>query len=297
VRFGAQDYLLKGDLNSKMLFKVIFYAIERKKAEKELIKSEVKLKTVADFTYDWEYWVAPDGSIIYISPSCERISGYTAHEFMNDTGLLEKITHPDDKKIILKHHHDSQMEEKSDEFEFRIIRKDGKVLWINHNCQPVYSEDGKFSGRRASNEDINERKMFEIQLTEREEQLRLFIENAPAAIAMFDNQMNYISVSKRWTHDYNLKEEIIGRSHYDVFPEITDKWMKVHKRALAGSIESADEDKFIHEDGTVQWLKWEVIPWYSPSGNIGGIIISSEDITKLKLANEALKENEQFLEL
>ena len=135
-------------------------------------------------------------------------------------------------------------------------------------------------------------------LQKRDEQLQLFVDNAPVAIAMFDTQMNYISASRRWITDFDIKrQEFRGQCHYDIFPEITDEWKKIHQRCLAGAIESADEDKFVRADGTIQWLRWEVRPWYLQSGDIGGIIIFSEDITERKNAEGELKQAHDTLEL
>lgn len=138
-----------------------------------------------------------------------------------------------------------------------------------------------------------ERKRAEEALRESQEILRLFIEHAPAALAMFDREMRYLAVSNRWIVDYHLGDaDIIGRSHYDVFPEIPERWKAVHHRALEGEILRADEDRFVRADGTVQWVWWEVRPWYAADGAIGGIVIFAEDITEWKLVEEALRESE-----
>ncbi|ABS56325.1 putative PAS/PAC sensor protein [Methanoregula boonei 6A8] len=130
------------------------------------------------------------------------------------------------------------------------------------------------------------------KLQESEERLRLFIRHAPAALAMFDREMRYLVVSQKWMTDYQLKDQqLIGRSHYEIFPEITDEWKAVHRRGLAGEVVTAQEDRFVRGDGTVQWLSWEVRPWYTSDHAIGGIVIFSEDITWRKQAEMALGES------
>jgi PAS domain S-box-containing protein len=119
--------------------------------------------------------------------------------------------------------------------------------------------------------------------------MKVFVNEAPAAIAMFDNDMRYIAASKRWYSDYNLAgESIIGASHYDIFPEIPERWLQIHQRCLSGATERAEEDLFERADGTKQWIRWEIKPWMSDESppRIGGIVMFSEDITSLKLAHQ-----------
>ncbi|MFA6311107.1 MAG: EAL domain-containing protein [Sterolibacterium sp.] len=127
-------------------------------------------------------------------------------------------------------------------------------------------------------------------LRESKQQLRLFINYAPAAIAMFDREMRYIAYSRRWLTDYGLgDQEITGRSHYEVFPDIPERWKQIHQRCLAGASESCDEDLFPRSDDSVDWVRWEVHPWLSGTGVIGGIIIFSEVITRRRQAEEQLR--------
>jgi two-component system sensor kinase FixL len=132
----------------------------------------------------------------------------------------------------------------------------------------------------------------EAALRESEGLLRLFIEHAPAAIAMLDREMRYLAVSTRWKQDFHLLGDILGRSHYEIFPEIPERWKEIHRRCLNGAIENSDNDRFERGDGSVEWLKWEVRPWLNSAGEIGGIMIFSEDITRRKLGEEALRESE-----
>lgn len=106
---------------------------------------------------------------------------------------------------------------------------------------------------------------------------------SPGALAMFDQDMHYLFVSNRWLEDYGREGvNVIGMSHYEDFPEIPEKWKKVHRQALQGEILKSDEDLFRRSDGSEQWVRWEVRPWYDNDNKIGGIIIFSEDITQKK---------------
>ncbi len=129
--------------------------------EQALRKSEEKFKTVADFTYSWEYWIDPDHNFIYISPSCERISGYKPEEFFKAPELLEKIIHPDDMKKFINHRKIESNSRKVINLDFRIIARNGDIRYIEHICRPVFDKDGKYLGRRATNRDITDSKWEE----------------------------------------------------------------------------------------------------------------------------------------
>lgn len=133
----------------------------------------------------------------------------------------------------------------------------------------------------------------ERQLREQREMLGVFIEHAPASLAMFDRQMRYLYVSRRWRNDYHIGErDLQGASHYEVFPEISEEWKQIHRRCLAGEVIRSDSDRFVRADGSVQWLRWEVRPWRDARGEVAGIVVFSEDITERKRVEEALKERE-----
>ncbi len=142
--------------------------------------------------------------------------------------------------------------------------------------------------------DVSERKLAQEQLTANEALLRQFIRHAPVAIAMLDSQMCYIQTSNRWIQDYHLEDRnIIGKSHYEIFPEVPERWKAIHRRVLSGAVEHCDEDPFCRADGTTDWLRWEVRPWREAGGEIGGVIMFTQIITEQKLAEEALRQKER----
>ncbi|KAA3654418.1 MAG: PAS domain S-box protein, partial [Proteobacteria bacterium] len=127
--------------------------------------------------------------------------------------------------------------------------------------------------------------------------LRLFVNNAPVALAMFDTQMCYLAVSARWCEDFGLTADALeGRSHYELFPEISDEWRAFHRRALAGEVIRAERDAFHRADGRVQWLKWEIRPWHDTDGAIGGIVIVSEDVTYTRQVEQEIRHLNATLE-
>ena len=110
--------------------------------------------------------------------------------------------------------------------------------------------------------------------------LQLFVEHASVAVAMFDRDMNYLAVSPGYLAEYRPPHlDIIGRCHYDVFPETGARWREIHRRCLAGARESGEQDLFRRADGSEEWLQWEITPWYAQPDKIGGIILFSEVVT------------------
>ncbi len=148
---------------------------ERRQAEEALRLSEEKFRTVADFTHEWEYWRDPQGNMVWVSPSCLRMTGYTVEQFEDDRHLVRKIVHPDDMPKF--NGHIDKAESKSllpCDMELRIIRADGVTVWINHRCEAIFREDGTYLGRRASNRDVTKRKAIEKALLESERLYRNF---------------------------------------------------------------------------------------------------------------------------
>lgn len=161
----------------------------------------------------------------------------------------------------------------------------------------IYSSKTEIEGKdylHSIIHDITEQVEAANAVTKNEQILRLFVEHSPASIAMFDNDMHYLVASHRYQLDYGLGgQTLTGRSHYEVLPEIPDRWKEIHRRCLAGETISEDEDMFPRADGKVDWVRWEIRPWYETDHQIGGIILFSEVITRQVEIREALKESEK----
>jgi len=165
----------------------------------------------------------------------------------------------------------------------------GREIWVRSIGTPEI-EKGVLKRLYGTFQDIDERKKAEQGLLNEKLRLMAFVEHAPAAVAMFDRQIRYIAVSKRWMEDYHLSGSIIGRSHYEVFPNISDEWKVLHARCAQGAVEEKDEDIWRPEGWDHdQYLRWEVRPWYQFDGSIGGIMMFTQDITELCQQRDELK--------
>jgi PAS domain S-box-containing protein len=154
---------------------------------------------------------------------------------------------------------------------------------------PILAADGQVSQILSVSRDISLRKQLEAQLRQRESQLQLFVKYVPVGLAMFDRQMCYLSASDVWLDCHELRDrDIVGRSHYDLYPNLPQEWKEIHQRCLAGAIESCEEDLFPRPDGSIDWVRWEARPWYTDTDEVGGIIMFSEIITERKRQEAAL---------
>jgi PAS domain S-box-containing protein len=189
-----------------------------------------------------------------------------------------------------------------------ISLKEGKEAWgaiTIYSCEPDAFSEGEINLLTELAGDVE----FGIQtlrlraaharaeeaLLESTELLGLFVEYAPAALAMFDSEMRYLYASRRWMADFNLGDrDLRGVSHYEVVPEVPDEWKEAHRRGLAGEVLSSDADRFARADGSEQWIRREIRPWRNAEGEVGGIVIFSEEITARKKAEAALVRNEKL---
>ncbi|MFU8827958.1 MAG: PAS domain S-box protein [Phycisphaerales bacterium] len=169
-------------------------------------------------------------------------------------------------------------------------KADGSPVVFSNNTVGIV-EDGRLHRVWGTQRDITEQRRAEQELRWTNTVLGLFIEHAPAAVAMFDSEMRYMAASQRWISDYGLEgDAVIGESHYDVFSHITEEWREIHRRCLKGETVAREEDCMIANDGRTKWIRWEVLPWTTPEGVVGGIMMFTEDITERKRIADRLRE-------
>ena len=130
-----------------------------------------------------------------------------------------------------------------------------------------------------------------------EERFKNLIERVPQAVAMFDKEMRYLLYSRQWAKDYRLEGELLGRCHYDIFPEIPERWKEHHRRVLSGESLASEEDSFLRADGKREWLRWELVPWYDSDGSVGGLIMLTEVLTERRKEQAELRAKYRELEL
>lgn len=286
--------LIHGNSNEPLYFVSHVNDITEKKIAEDIKReNEEKFRIAFDNSPTGMSMIRPDGSYIAVNEILCQMFGYSSEELL--AGGIANITHYEDVERSFQWIQKMIAGDNSEpEFEKRFIHKDGHVVWGLLRSQWIRNVDGSPRLSITHILDITQRKKAEEALKESEAKARLFVENVPMPVAMFDTEMRYIMASKRWSIDYKLgDQEIIGRSHYEVFPEIGDVWKDDHKRVLAGEIYKNEADRFERQDGSLQWLRYELFPWRKGDDTIGGIIMFTEDITERRQAEEAIRESEK----
>jgi len=262
---------------------------ERQKVEQALQESEMRFQSLVEAMFEGIV-IQENGRIIEANPGFARMFGYSLDEVIGKSAV--DLLTPESLQTVLNH----TQNQYELPYEITGIRKDGTLINLE-----VVGKQSLYQGRSvrvSAARDITARKSGERTLQEREAILQLFAQYAPAGIAMFDREMRYVIASQRWADDYyhGSLESMIGRSHYDLFPELPERWHQIHQRCLAGAIETCDEDLLIQADGKPQWIRWETRPWYTATDKIGGIIIFAEDITQRKQSETTVLQLNQALQ-
>lgn len=256
----------------------------QREAQKQIAISESTLRGAFEYSATGMALVSPDGKWLKVNSALCDMLGYSKEEL--NAMHFKDITHSQDQKEGIQFMQEAaQADANVYRGEKRYLTKGGGEIWVNLTVSSVRDPQGQLLYFVAQTEDITEKKKTAELLQVREEQLQLFIEYSPAALAMFDRDMRYLITSKRWLSAYDLEQkQVIGKIHYDLFPDNPQRWRDIHQQCLQGHTAKSEEDYYIDENGKTIWLRWEVHPWHHYNGEIGGIILFTEIITKLKEA-------------
>lgn len=189
----------------------------QRQTEEKLKNSELKFRTIADYMSDWGYWENENKRIVYMGPTCKKITGYSVEDFTTNTELINEIIYPDDIELWKAHYNHSHSKEHMndiEELDFRIYRKDGSICYLAHICKPIFDEKGKFLGRRVSNREITVRKQQEIIINKQNLELQEFILTKDRFISIlahdlrspFSSILGFIELLSKKIHEYSIDE-------------------------------------------------------------------------------------------
>jgi PAS domain S-box-containing protein len=266
---------------------------DRERARKAMRQSEDRFRLALDAAKAgaWEWDLRTNENVW--SDELWHLYGLEPHSRIPSYEVWREIMHPDDRANAEQVVSEVACTGNELTIEFRVPRSVGPERWLlarGRSLRDAAGQPMRFVGIVL---DITARKQAEDALRARERDLRHFAEFAPVAIAMFDRDMRYLAASRRFRDDFSLGErELVGRSHYDVFPEIPEHWREIHRRCLAGAVERHPGELFVRPDGADQWIRWEIQPWHQTDGSIGGVILFSEEISQQKQSEEDLRESE-----
>ena len=261
-------------------------------AHAALLASETKYRLLADNATDWIFWIGPDGCFKYVSPACERISGYTPEEYMVDPGLLVNIISRDNRRLYEQHRSDCEHVGIC-ELELCIQHKDGGMRWIDHHCKAIYGENGEFLGRHGVNHDVTVRKQAEIGLRKSKDFLQSILENVPVRVFWKDFDLRYLGCNSLFARDagYSSADEVIGKSDFEMGWKDQSESYRADDLAVMelGVPKLNFEERQMTPDGNMIWLHTSKVPLYDENRRIIGVLGIYEDITERKQAEDQLR--------
>ncbi len=277
----------------------------RKMAELEILNSRKLLTDVLDAASEVSVIsTTTDGIITVFNTGAEKLLGYSAEEMINkqSPAIIHELSEVEERGKELSKEYNQEITgfrvfvhkcetEGSEQREWTYVKKDGTKFPVSLVVTAIRDTEQKIVGYLGIATDISEQKKAKEELIIERARLSAFVKHAPAAVAMFDTDVKYIAYSNRWLEEYQIEDkDILGVSHYEVFPSITQEWKDIHQRCLNGEVIANEEDIW-RPDGWDhdQYLRWEVRPWYKFDGSIGGIMMLTQDITASCLQREELK--------
>ncbi|MCB0328530.1 MAG: PAS domain S-box protein [Bdellovibrionales bacterium] len=269
---------------------------ERARLRKELEEhiTRLQLTTEGAGIGAWEYHFESES--FKFSEKFIEMLGFT--QLPSEHDALRDLIHPDYRQSVDELLSSSDVGDDHLKCELKIRDAAGEYRWMLWLGKIIARRRGGGPSQIVGIQlEITDLKTVQQDLALAKAQTEAFIRHAPASVAMFDRDMRYVGYSNKWLTDYGLVgQDLIGRNHYDVFPEISDAWKEIHRRCLAGEVEKNPCEEFVRLNGQRQCLQWEVRPWMNGDGTVGGIAMFTEDITEKQLILEKLEEAKKAAE-
>lgn len=259
------------------------------KESERIIRESQKVAGIGTYSLDFKTGIWKSSEVLDAIFGIEK-------DFEHSVEGWGAVIHPDWRETMVNYFSKEVATERK---EFNKVYKiqrinDLEPRWVHGLGRLEYDLEGNLQQMIGTIQDITERKEAQDALIQNQRILKLFVEYAPAAIAMFDRNMCYMAVSNRFISDNQLEGvELIGKSHYEIIPNIPERWKEIHSECMKGVVRTKEEDEYIKADGTKEWLKWEVRPWFEVNNEVGGILLFTELITEHKKIIKALEESEE----
>lgn len=268
---------------------------EHRRLEESLKESETKFRIVAENNANWEFWMDPDFKPIYNSPVCETVTGYASEDFIQNPELLEQIIVEEDRAFYIEHKSIAKDVKEPHKFQFRLIRKDGALRWIEHHCVPVYDDSGRYLGKRGNNRDITQEKIYENQILLEKETARTYLDIAGSIIVVLDSTHKILMINKKGCEITGFTEsELLSRDWFEVFiPERNKKEaLSAFNLSIKGTVSSSQsyENHIVTRGGQERLINWHNSFLKDNKGVVSSVLLSGEDITERKYL-EKLREH------
>lgn len=291
VHEGAQDYLVKSQLNPQLLGRAICYAIERQRAESALLEAEEKYRGIFEHIVEGIFRTSPDGHYMSANSALARIYGYSSPEELmsNVRDIGRKLYVKPGRRgefIQLMQEHDTVTD-----FESRIYRKDGSIIWIAENVRAIRDAKNGLLYYEGTVEDITQRKFAEEKLRESEALYHSLVETLPQNIFRKDLQGHFTFVNQRFCNTIGRSSgNILGKTDFDIFPpELAAKYQEDDRRIMeAGKLFETVEQ---HQPSGGEMIYVQVVktPLYDAQGKVVGLQGIFWDISERKRAEEQIR--------
>lgn len=267
---------------------------EQKRLEQELRDSETRFRAIADYTYNWENWVDEFGKLRWVNPSVERVTGYTPQECYAMSDFPLPITHPDDRDQVVKGFAAAVAGEECHSIQHRMVRKDGRTVWVEVSHQPAYDASGKFIGHRSSVRDISDLKAATAKLFEMQQMLQLVLDHIPQRVFWKDRESRYLGANRAFLADLGLgsRDELTGKSDWELPTRLNaELYYRDDQRVMEQDASKLNfEEPFVPPGGGHRWVLTSKVPMHDDQNTVIGILGAYADISEQKAMQARLED-------